>query len=223
MKTLYIYNPFSNTYKNISSIIIVKELSKNNKVILLDFDNFSNIDKLLDDVHKINLFSNFSKEIVKKNNLTTFQINVLTANKINYDLLIEWFIDLKNIILNDYDYLIINSSSSNGILNKTIFNIIDDVLIPINLFKENSKEILEHLIILREKNDKKFNIHFFAITDYDDANHNAISFLKAKKNLSNLLLDTFIKITNLNNDISIINNEEISKSYLNIIKFLYNL
>lgn len=223
MKTLYIYNPSSNTYKNISSIIIAKELSKTSKVVLLDFDIFSNINNFLEDTQKFNLLENIDEHKIKKNNLIVFQFNVLIKNEINYESLIKWLLYVKNIFINDYDYLIINSSSSNGTINNTIFNIVDDVLVTINFINENSKEILESLINIKEKNNNDFKIHFLAITNFDDANYNANYFLKIKKNIFNLLLDSFIKINNKYDEMEIINDKSILNSYANIIKVLYNL
>lgn len=221
VKTLYIYNPLSNTYKSVSSIIIAKELSKSNKVALFDFDIFSNINNILKETKTIDLLSNIDK--INNDNFISLQFNVLINENIDYKLLSKWLLDIKNVFANNYDFLIINSSSSNGIINNTIFNIIDDVLVTTNLIKENSKEILELLIEIKEKNENNFKTHFLAITDSNDANNNANSFLKMKKNLSNLLLDTFIKINDTNNEQSILNDKSILNSYSNIIKVLYNL
>lgn len=195
MKIIFFFNT-SISFKTISLYMFAKILNKKNKkVLIINFDVQSYMSK-----KDINVdFINF--DITSKNCYQEF-LKTIDNKK-----------DL-------YDFILIDSSSTLSEINLNLLKISNNVIIPIDVSNDNSKELLEILLNLKMKERFNSTFNFFACGFNKNDIYSVNSLLKIKKNLNSLLSNVIINKHEFNKIEDLYNNKILTDEYKNLIKSL---
>lgn len=195
MKIIFFFNK-SISFKTISLYMFAKIINDNNKkVLVVNFD-------------------------IKKNSY----LNSIGVDYINFD---NWLNNSYQEFLKTveerkdvYDFILVDSSSSLSEINLNILKMSNNVIIPIDVSNDNSKEILEILLSLKtkEKFDTKFNFFACGFNKNDIISINSL--LKIKKNLNSLLSNVVINKYEFSNIEDLYNNKILMEEYKNLITSL---
>lgn len=195
MKIIFFFNK-NVSFKTISLYMLAKILKEANKKVLIvnfDFQSHNHLQEL---------------------NIDYIGLENLTIDR--YDSFLKIIEEKRNL----YDFLLIDSSSSLSDINLNIIKISNDVLIPIDISNDNSKEMLEILLMLKEKEEFSALFHFFLCGFNKNEISSVNSLLKIKKNLNELLSNVVINKHDFNKISDLYNNKILIGEYKNLFNSL---
>lgn len=196
MELVCVHNPVDCKFIPFTTQMIGLELSKNNKILIIDFDNFSNLNNYLEINKEINLLDNNISFKKNKQNLYVIKVHIFKSiNELNEQKFEIWLSDLINKFL-DYDYVFLNTNNTDGVINNKIFKLVNKMILPLDVIYDNSNEILTKIINIKQMWNNKLNIKFIGFQSYKESNIN--NFIKAKKILSSFLFNELIMVENEN-------------------------
>lgn len=212
MELVCVHNPVDCKFISFTTQMIGLELSKNNKILIIDFDNFSNINNYLEINKEINLLDNNISFKKNKQNLYVIKVHIFKSiNELNEQKFEIWLSDLIN-KFSDYDYVFLNTNNTDGIINNKIFKLVNKMILPLDVIYDNSNEILTKIINVKQIWNNKLNVKFIGFQSDKESNIN--NFIKAKKILSSFLFNELILVENkTDKKIKVLNSDVMNNFY----------
>lgn len=223
MSVFVIANKFRSA-KTLTSYYLAKyQSSLGKKVIIFNFDEGSIFKKLIKNWKKFYLsnsqnYSNILVNAIKGPSFDLFNIfsNIesynFSTNDVNKKL--DYIIE---VILSVYEVLIIDCTSTNGLINQYFISHDFNILVPVIL---NTESEIEYFSTFLQDVAKSNNLHYF-IASFDKNNKNQIfNYIKFKKEYSSFLLNNFISFFDSTDKTLIFNKKEVEQEYINVFKEL---
>lgn len=224
MSTFVIANKFSSA-KTLSSYYLAKyQSSLGKKAIIFNFNEKSIFKKITKNWKFFYLSnsqndSNIISSIMKGPSFDFFNI---FSNTEFYNFSIDeihkkldYIID---VILNIYEVLIIDCTSTEGLINQYFISKDFNILIPVILNSENEIEYFSSFLHTNKIQNNK--IHYFIVSFDRNNNNHIFNCIKFKKHYSSFLLNNFISFFDSTDETLIFNKKEVEEEYKNIFKEL---
>lgn len=224
MGVYVIANKFSSA-KTLTSYYLAKyQSSLGKKVIIFNFSDESIFKKLTKNWKKFRLSnfqndSNITANIMKGPSFDFFNIFSSTeSHNFSLDEIHKKIEYITKVILNIYEILIIDCTSTSSAINQYFISGNFNILVPVILNSES--EIHYFSSFLQFNKEQKNNVHYF-FASFDKNNNNHIfNSIKFKKDYSSFLMNNFISFFESTDETLIFNKREVEEEYKNIFKEL---